>query len=295
MCCASAAAPLEGDFFVVADDEDSRLRIYNHNHPGAPAQTVDLAPVLGARGKDRKTDIEGAARVGDKIFWISSHSRNKDGKFRPNQQKFFATSIANEGGGVTLKMAGHPYERLLADLTQAPALARFNLLEASTKAPKADGGFNIEGLSATPEGHLLIGFRNPIPEGRALLVPLLNPEEVIQGRAAKFGESILLDLEKFGIRDMAYWEGKYLMVAGASDGSKKEKLFIWDGPGSEARQIKKVELSKFNPEAVVVYPSKGFSSFQLLSDDGSRQVGGIECERLTDPAQRRFRGVWVAP
>jgi hypothetical protein len=33
------------------------------------------------------------------------------------------------------------------------------------------GGLNIEGLAATPDGQLLIGFRNPLSEGKALLLP----------------------------------------------------------------------------------------------------------------------------
>ena len=36
------------------------------------------------------------------------------------------------------------------------------------RAAEAEGGFNIEGLAAAPDGSLLIGLRNPIPQGRAL-------------------------------------------------------------------------------------------------------------------------------
>ena len=67
-------------------------------------------------------------------------------------------------------------------------------------AAEAEGGFNIEGLASTPEGALLIGLRNPLRHGRALLVPLLNPDEVIEGGRARFGAPVELDLQQRGIR-----------------------------------------------------------------------------------------------
>src|ERR1043165_7727785 len=115
-------------------------------------------------------------------------------------------------------MVGKPYERLLDDLLRDPKLGPFNLAAASQREPKARGALNIEGLSATPDGHLLIGFRNPIPGGKALLLPMLTPDAVIHGQAAKFGEPILLDLQGLGIRDMAFWAGQYAIIAGSYDG-----------------------------------------------------------------------------
>jgi len=51
--------------------------------------------------------------------------------------------------------------------------------EASHLAPKTPGALNIEGLCATPDHKLLIAFRNPLPQSKALLIPLENPEQVI--------------------------------------------------------------------------------------------------------------------
>jgi hypothetical protein len=31
----------------------------------------------------------------------------------------------------------------------------------------------------------------------------------------------------------------------------------------------------------------------VLSDDGTREVGGKPCKKLKDPRQKGFRGVWV--
>jgi hypothetical protein len=60
---------------------------------------------------------------------------------------------------------------------------------------------NISPLAATPDEKLLIGFRNPIPGGRALLLPLQNPIEVVrEWKPVQFGTPIELDLKGLGIR-----------------------------------------------------------------------------------------------
>ena len=65
---------------------------------------------------------------------------------------------------------------------------------------------NIEGLCPTPEGELLIGFRNPIPGERALIVPLKNPGELIEGKPARFGDllTIAVRVEKVGTKSVTY-------------------------------------------------------------------------------------------
>jgi hypothetical protein len=47
---------------------------------------------------------------------------------------------------------------------QDEQLKDYELEKAEKLAPKEEGGLNIEGLTATPNGELLIGFRNPIPK-----------------------------------------------------------------------------------------------------------------------------------
>ena len=50
---------------------------------------------------------------------------------------------------------------------------------------------------------MFIGFRNPVPQGKALVVPLLNPREVVHGQRAQPGESVLLDLAGRGTASVA--------------------------------------------------------------------------------------------
>lgn len=294
ICGGSAGAAVGSDLFIVADDESNELRVYRRDQGGVPLQVFDLTTQLELDRHAPETDIEGAARLGDQVYWISSHSRNHLGKQHANRYRFFATRLQLTNGAVQLSFVGRPYKDLLSDLAVAPELRPFDLATASRRVPKAEGALNIEGLCATPENNLLIGFRNPIPNGRALLVPLLNPEEVLYGRRPKFGTPIQLDLNGLGIRDMAYADGRYLIIAGPSDGLGKSKLYSWAGGTSIPKHLKEIDLKGFNAEALIIYPDKGLESVQLLSDDSSHQDSNKSCKELSQ-SERHFRSVWVKP
>jgi len=295
MCDASAAVALNEKLFAVANDEDNTIRIYDSEKGGRPVASFDWSAFLKVDPKWPETDLEGAAWLGNRIFWIGSHGRNKDGKFRASRDRFFATTVqTNNGGSITLVPVEKPYTQLLRDLIRDPKLKPYKLSAASHLPPKHPGALNIEGLCATPDKHLLIGFRNPIPHGRALLVPLLNPNDVIAGRPAAFGNPFLLNLGGRGIRDIGFWHGRYLLVAGSYDAEGVSQVYLWKGGTAEPQLLPGVDLHGFNPEAVIVYPHTP-DSFQLLSDDGTMLVGGVACKLLPDPMQKHFRSVWVTP
>lgn len=294
MADASAAVPVSSNLFVVACDEDNILRLYSNEKPGPAIKGFDFNAFLRVRGKSPEADLEGAARIGNRAFWIGSHGRNKNGKERFNRCRLFATDIRLEGSNVVLEAAGQPYTRLLQDLSADRRFERLHLEEASELAPKEQDALNIEGLAGDPQGGLLIGFRNPIPDGKALIIPLLNPNDVIFGRPARFGETILLDLDGLGIRDMAFAQHEYRIIAGPYDGRGKFELYSWQGPGSPPQRIVTHGLKGYHPEALIVYPGTGLSEMQVLSDDGTRLVDGVPAKELNDAARRKFRSFWLS-
>jgi hypothetical protein len=295
MCDASAVAALDEEFFVVADDEDNSLRVYSRANPGLPQQIKNLSVFLGMGRHESEADLEGAARSGDRIYWISSHGANANGKVQINRHQFFATTGSVKDGRIELEPIGRPYSKLLQDLSRIPELVRFNLGAAAERPPKSSGALNIEGLSSTPEGHLLIGFRNPIPQSKALLVPLLNPADLIAGRPGRFGSSILLELDGLGIRSIEYREGRYLIIAGSHDGDGPSRLYEWGGGAGKPRLVEQPELSRINPEAITFFAQGGTERLWVISDDGSLKVGGVECKRLKDPNQKFFRAISIDP
>ena len=183
-CDASAAVALDAAYFVVGDDERNTLHVYRQGQAQAVG-SLDLSKFL-ATDADEESDIEGAAAVGTRIYWITSHGRNSKGKARPSRQRFFAIEVL-PGQPPTLKPVGQAYVDLLRDMTEDDALKPYRLGDAARLAAEADGGFNIEGLAATPDGTLLIGLRNPIssvPSGVAASPSMLRPPSASAARRA---------------------------------------------------------------------------------------------------------------
>jgi len=296
-CNASGAVPVGTNLVLVADDENNTLRLYRSDMAGLPVKEYDMDAFLGVRleGKSLEADLEAGARIGDRAFWIGSHGRNKGGKERSNRHRFFATDISAVGGEVRVVPVGVPCRSLIEELCRDRRFDRFAFTAAAAKAPKLRDALNIEGLAATPEGGLLIGFRNPVPEGRALLIPLLNPNEVVEGRPARFGDALLIDLGGLGIRDIALVGRRWVIIAGAWHGGGPFELYFWDGPGTKPKPYRVKHLGDYQPEAVIVYPDRGLDEFQILSDDGNRVVDGVISREIPDAARQCFRGFWVVP
>jgi hypothetical protein len=291
MCDASAGVALNEKLFLAVNDEDNTLRIYRNDSGGAPVSEFNLNAFLEVQGTSLEADLEGAAQIGSRIFIIGSHGLNRDGKERFNRHRFFAVDVVTNSTGVTISPAGSPCKTLLDQLLRDPRVGPFKLTLASMRAPKEPNALNIEGLAATPDGHLLLCFRNPIPRRRALLIPLLNPEKVIVGESAEFGDPITLDLEGLGIRDIARWRGRYFIIAGPYHGGGPFHFFIWKGPGHKAKRLESQKLGDCHPEAVVIYPDRGLREVQILCDDGNRLVFGRPCKQLGGLG--KFRSMWL--
>lgn len=288
----SAAAEVGDGFFVGATDEDNDLRLYDVKG-GPPIKTLDAGierAVKEALGRDniKECDLEGAAKIGDLIFWIGSHGRNRNGTEEKERQVLFATKLTGVGENASLEIAGKVYTHLLDDLLEDSALAPFDLARAATLPSKEEGALNIESLAADGD-KLWIGFRNPKNKDKdALLIQLLNPAEIIKGNArAKLGDPLLLNLNGLGVRDMARWKDGFLILAGDvvdrfAPGARPSCAFWWK-PCTDPKDTG-VDFGDLNPEAILIMGIGDSARILILSDDGKY------------PARRNknaFRGVWL--
>jgi hypothetical protein len=225
----------------------------------------------------------------------------------------FAIKIAGSPADLRLKWVGR-YDYLIRDMLNpmawtdpdAPVTVQaLKLLERATRpheknarklAPK-DQGLNIEALAASPNGSgLLIGLRNPRWGGKALILPLMNPEALMTGKetVSHFDAPILLNLDGLGLRAMAYHSSRkvFLLVAGPSDSGGPFKLFQWSGirdaPAVLLRKLESGEGS--HPEAIVIYPDT--SRIQILNDEGSMMINGTTCKEA-DENKKRFSDRWL--
>lgn len=291
---ASGAVALDGHHFVVADDEENRLSVFEQGPEQALTPAIALSTVFAGEiedGKGCEIDLEGAAAIGDVYFWIGSHSTNKDGERRPSRHRLFALQIQrNAVGEFSGQRYGQIYRTLIDDLILDRRFKPYRLDKAVGIAPKALGGLSIEGLAATPEQSLLIGFRNPLAggtekngrlqDGKALIVPLLNPLSLLQGQAAEFGDPIELDLGGYGVREIAWRQGdEYLIVAGPyhanEDRSEKHRLYLWhSNHRTDKPKRLDADLGELNIEAAFFFPGQT-DQVELLSDDGDTK--GFQC------------------
>ncbi len=292
MCDASAAAAIDREHFIVADDEENILRVYSR-HGGAPIHQLDLSKFLSGGKESEEADLEAAAQIGTRTYWIGSHGRNKNGEPAPGRQRFFATETVLDEGKLSLHPIGRPYLHLLEDLLRDERLAPYRLRKAAGRAPKEPGALNIEGLAATPSGELLIGFRNPVPDGKALLVPLRNPAGLIEGERAVFGDPREIDLGGLGIRSMGWEGGRYLVIAGNSGEGGRSRLYQWSGRADRPELLPRISFRGLNPEGVMFTDEDGKSEYFVLSDDGTREIAGRSCKDLSNPDEKRFRGTVV--
>lgn len=315
---ASAAVAIDSKLFIVADDEGNKLCIYDSNNSGSfPVAEPSIGPFLHIDPCQPETDIEGATWLNGRIFWITSHGRNKDGKYWYSRYQFFATTVTKIGQQINVTVNGN-YIKLVDDLIVYDSIYNLGLADAigvknghidpneiPELAPK-EKGLNIEGLCATANGSsILIGFRNLRPDvgpggKKALIIELYNPQEVVlNGATPQFGPPILLDLGGFGIRSIEYSPtlGQYLVVAGSHKGEDEEPLQILYKYDITTGTLTKIsDFVILTPEAVFQFV--GSTDIYLLSDDGTLLIdtpqGPIQ-NKLLPRELRTFRTQLVTP
>lgn len=262
-CDASAGIAISAQQFLIANDEENTIRLYDVAQKQA-ISSWDLSAALNVNSKSPEADLEGAAQVGKNIFWIGSHGANKNGKNRPNRHVLFATQM--NANNTQLKMSGSVYTNLILDLSKLEELKSINLLQASTKAPEEDGALNIEGLAQTQNNGLWIGFRNPLPNNKAILVELTNPTQVTQGKPAQFGKVHFLNLNGLGIRSIEWnlTQKNYWIVAGPHNNKGSFALYKWQPTNNDLVQIAIPMNQAFTPEGLFFFSNKAF----FVNDNG---------------------------
>ncbi len=323
---ASTAVALDNNYMLVGDDENQGLRLYDRQNSGLPLKVFDFTSSLGltdlSGGLPREVDIEASTRVGNRIYWLGSHSNSASGANRPNRRRLFATDITGTGAATTLSYVGR-YDDLRTDLINWDVNdvhglgANFFGLASSTAVgviPEAtDGsGFNIEGLVMAPDGTTgYICFRAPISPAsnrtKALIVPVTNFTSLVTSNPttgpAIFGTPIQLDLGGRGIREIKKnASGEYLIIAGPHDvatgtAPKDFRFYTWTGNAGDLPTLRTGNMNILNAngsfESIVDLPDPltSISPIQLLVDNGDAifYANGVIAKDLAQNNFKKFR------
>jgi hypothetical protein len=303
----------DGRFIVVEDDSRQPLSLITIDGNGQASSTPlargeakreaslldQLRHALGVFDKDPQEeepgefgalgeldDLEGVAvdRAG-MVYAITSHSRDKDGEAHAAREKLIRFRI--DGERVVDAGVATGVKRAL--IAKHPLLAA----AAEIRDVKADGGLNIEGLTMSHDQRaLLIGFRSPLLEGRAIIAYLQDPARLFAiGAEANIATSLTtLDLGGNGIRGMAYLPllNGYLLIAGPMARAQVQfELWFWSGHDQDpARRVSVAGLPGFeHAEGISAAVIDGQPRIVIVSDDGSWKQKRFARFLLLDPAQ----------
>ena len=277
----------DGRFIVAEDEKQHPFSLIAISVDG----TVNCTPLdPGSPGVDsvfsNLNDLEGiAVDQSGAIYAITSHSRDDDGDEKKSREKLVRFRIEGDRAAAPVVVTG---------LKSALVSAHPVLADASRiRDVKAGSGLNIEALEISPDRQrLLIGFRSPLRDNRAIIARVENPSAIFDtGEAPRISVNLdTLDLGGNGIRGMSYVPslGGYLVIGGPVTREKVQfQLWFWSGESSTAaRRVTVPGLQGIeNAEGICPAMIDGVQRILIVSDDGSRAAGRFARFLLQDPGQ----------
>jgi hypothetical protein len=270
----------DGRFIVVEDEERHPIDLLTLQQDGAFSATAlfpeDLFAKDGPAADFRKLDDLEGLDVDDRgrVYAITSHSLSGKGKVKPEREKLVRFEVA----GDELRDP-----RVVQDLKRQLIAARPELQRAAEVADvKVGNGLNIEGLAFDGDGQrLLIGFRGPLVDGKAMIVSIENVDEVFEtGAEPRISEQVtLLDLGGEGIRGMTYDPllAGFLIISGPLEQVQDVPFRLWFWPGDANRPAQQVTVPGLNgfehAEGITPVRWRGEERILIVSDDGNMDAG----------------------
>lgn len=276
----------DGRFLVVEDEVAHPFSLLTIAADGSANKTPLLTQGAdGGAALPKLDDLEAlAVDAAGFVCAITSHSRNGDGEEKKSRERLVRFRV--DGDRVAAPAVATGLKAALA--AQHPVLAA----AATSRDAKTADGFNIEALEITPDGRrLLLGFRSPLLDGRALVAGIENPAELFAGDAApRISPRLdLLDLGGHGIRGMSFVPalGGHLVISGPVSKERAQfRLWFWRGEtGDRPRAVSVAGLPGFeHAEGVCPALLDGRQRIIIVSDDGSREARRPAGFLLLDPA-----------
>ncbi|MDO5102626.1 MAG: DUF5706 domain-containing protein [Lautropia sp.] len=270
----SAVQQLADGRLMVLEDEPVRAVRLLAFTPEGTLQEDEMVDARLLRGFKRKlNDMEALTRDDEGyVYAISSHSRTREGRRRPDRERFLRFRI--QGNDVRELTA---FEGLIDALENSPELT--TLIQAKTGTRLDFKTTNIEGLAYDPRTkRLMLGFRDPEFNEKSMIVSIGNPKAMFEdGAKPDFVAVNFIDIKGGGIRSLNYDPVlKALVLTNEvkdEDGTKFSQLWVWSGDEkSPPRAVQLPNLRHMkNVEAVDSVKLNGQPRLILMSDEGNAE------------------------
>lgn len=292
----SSAVDVGDGYAIAVSSEDNKILLYKKGESNRPLKEFDFGANIGTDN----ADLESMARAGDTLYVMGSHGNSSsNGDLKPARDVMFTAAITGSGTGTELtfvaKRVGLRDDIKAWDVSNNNALG-FAAGQADGKKANDPDGFNIEGFELAPgsttTGYL--GFRSPVKDGKAVIVPITGLNPLLTGDPA-FDDPIFLDLGGRTIREIRKnSDDEYLISAQAGSANPEWKLFAWDGnPDHNAVGVKDLPEPDANRtggwESIVSvpHPLTDGGSTTLITDSGDTTYYGDSTPGTSESAGLR--------
>lgn len=263
----------DGRFLAVEDEKSHPFGLFRVGADGS-VEASELTPGFLQAFSDfwNLEDLEGVALDPEGFAYaITSHSRDDEGREKKSRDRLVRFRIKGD----------QPVDRKVCEglkramTAQHPELAS----AAGVRDVKGGGGLNIEALAVSVDPlRLLVGFRSPLRDGRALIAIVENPAGIFDAdEAPRLAPDLVeLDLGGCGIRALSYIPvlREFIVISGpVARDPEPFDLWRWNGhPGSAARRVKVPGLRTLShAEGVSPAIVGGEHKVIVVFDDGNRK------------------------
>ncbi len=263
----SGATTIGENQVLIVEDESSnkplKLITFDEQNNVVERGTLHIPKKMKKLFKKKIEDLEAITSDGNTIYAITSHSLSRTNKHKATREKLLMFHYEN--ATVTdIKVYTHLKEHLIDFM---PQLFGDKLLGYND--------INIEGLSFDPQQHaLLIGFRAPTKDGKAIIISIVNPKEIFADEKAKpnFQNPHYIDLDGLGIRGMQFDEkrnGFWILAGDKGKRVSKFQLYFLDKATNKVSLVNK-DLNLGYSEGITIVQNNGERFLFCVEDNGEK-------------------------
>jgi len=263
----SGATTVENNKVLIVEDEGSArpLKLITFDEKNSVVEVGDLYIPKKVRKffKKKIDDLEAITADGNIIYACTSHSLNHANKEKKERNRLLMMHYDDES--ITDLFV---YKKLKQELIKFRPKIFGNRLFGYNP-------INIEALSVNPENHALyIGFRAPLFESKAIIVPIENPQQLFGKHSQKpmFAKPLFLDLDGLGIRAMQYDKLKKGLWIVAGDSNKRVSRFQLYFYNIKTQQLllQRRDIDMGYSEGITIVTNNGKRFLFTVEDNGKK-------------------------